>query len=147
VSFSISRNTPNSNASSAFVVGFSLSSLGRRFGSARKPAWNPYHPQTQGKVERWHQTLKTASYWKNYFLPGDLEGQVGAFVNHYNNRPLNHQRQAAKHQFMMSQILRYETGSLAPNSLMMDTSSTGITGIHEHRRVLPRTVRATMSTH
>ena len=24
----------------------------------------PMHPQTQGKIERWHQTLKTASCWK-----------------------------------------------------------------------------------
>jgi putative transposase len=44
----------------------------------------PYHPQ--GKVARWHQTLKPASCWKNYSLPGDLEGQVGDFVDHYNNR-------------------------------------------------------------
>ncbi|MCP4184415.1 MAG: transposase family protein [Hyphomicrobiales bacterium] len=24
----------------------------------------PYHPQTQDKIERWHQTLKTASCWE-----------------------------------------------------------------------------------
>lgn len=30
----------------------------------------PYHPQTQGKIER---------------LPGDLERQIGAFVEHYNH--------------------------------------------------------------
>jgi len=32
----------------------------------------PYHPQTQGKVERWHQTLKNRILLENYFLPGDL---------------------------------------------------------------------------
>ena len=35
----------------------------------------PFHPQTQGKIERWHQTL-----------PGDLEGQIEAFVEHYNHQ-------------------------------------------------------------
>ena len=45
----------------------------------------PYHPQTQGKIERWHQTLKNRILLENYFLPGDLENQIGAFVDHYNN--------------------------------------------------------------
>ncbi|MDQ7018425.1 MAG: IS3 family transposase [Robiginitomaculum sp.] len=46
----------------------------------------PYHPQTQGKIERWHQTLKNRILLENYFLPGDLEAQVEAFVDHYNHR-------------------------------------------------------------
>ncbi len=29
----------------------------------------PYHPQTQGKIERWHQTLKKRILLENYFLP------------------------------------------------------------------------------
>src|SRR6202020_963088 len=32
----------------------------------------PYHPQTQGKIERWHQTLKNRILLDNYYLPGDL---------------------------------------------------------------------------
>ena len=46
----------------------------------------PYHPQTQGKIERWHQTLKNRILLENYFLPGDLEGQIEAFVDHYNHQ-------------------------------------------------------------
>jgi transposase InsO family protein len=46
----------------------------------------PLHPQTQGKIERWHQTLKNRILLENYFLPGDLERQVAAFVDHYNHR-------------------------------------------------------------
>jgi putative transposase len=46
----------------------------------------PYHPQTQGKIERWHQTLKNRILLENYFLPGDLEAQIEAFVDHYNHR-------------------------------------------------------------
>jgi putative transposase len=46
----------------------------------------PNHPQTQGKIERWHQTLKNRILLENYFLPGDLETQIDAFVEHYNHR-------------------------------------------------------------
>jgi len=45
----------------------------------------PYHPQTQGKIERWHQTLKNRILLENYFLPGDLEAQIGTFIEHYNH--------------------------------------------------------------
>lgn len=45
----------------------------------------PYHPQTQGKIERWHQSLKNRILLEKYFLPGDLELQIKAFVDHYNN--------------------------------------------------------------
>jgi len=46
----------------------------------------PYHPMTQGKIERWHQTLKNRILLENYYLPGDLEAQVKAFVDYYNHR-------------------------------------------------------------
>ena len=46
----------------------------------------PLHPQTQGKIERWHQTLKNRVLLENYFLPGDLEQQIEAFIEHYNHR-------------------------------------------------------------
>jgi RNA-directed DNA polymerase len=45
----------------------------------------PYHPQTQGKIERWHQTMKNRILLDNYYLPGDLERQISAFVEHYNH--------------------------------------------------------------
>lgn len=45
----------------------------------------PHHPRTQGKIERWHQTMKNRVLLENDFLPGDLERQIGAFVDHYNN--------------------------------------------------------------
>ena len=46
----------------------------------------PYHPQTQGKIERWHQTLKNRILLENYFLPGDLKAQIEAFVKYYNHQ-------------------------------------------------------------
>jgi transposase InsO family protein len=42
----------------------------------------PYHPRTQGKIERWHQTLKNRILLENYFLPGDLEKHIRTFVDH-----------------------------------------------------------------
>jgi putative transposase len=45
----------------------------------------PCHPQTQGKIERWHQTLKNRILLENYYLPGQLEAQIHAFVEHYNH--------------------------------------------------------------
>jgi putative transposase len=37
----------------------------------------PNHPQTQGKIERWHQTLKNRILLENYYLPGDLQACIG----------------------------------------------------------------------
>lgn len=45
----------------------------------------PFHPQTQGKIERWHQTLKNRILLENYYLPGDLQAQIEAFIDHYNH--------------------------------------------------------------
>ena len=50
----------------------------------------PFHPQTQSKIERWHQTLKNRVLLENYFLPGDLQRQIEAFIEHYNHRRTLH---------------------------------------------------------
>jgi transposase InsO family protein/transposase-like protein len=46
---------------------------------------SPMHPQTQGKIERWHQTLKNRILLENYYLPGDLEQKIADFISHYNH--------------------------------------------------------------
>jgi putative transposase len=45
----------------------------------------PNHPRTQGKIERWHQTLKNRILLENHYLPGALEAAIGDFIEHYNN--------------------------------------------------------------
>ena len=45
----------------------------------------PYHPQTQGKIERWNQTLKNRILMENYFLPGELNASIERFVTQYNH--------------------------------------------------------------
>lgn len=46
----------------------------------------PYHPQTQGKIERYHRTLKNVVTLRNYYLPDELEREIEQFVDYYNNR-------------------------------------------------------------
>ena len=48
----------------------------------------PNHTQAQGKIERWHQTLKNRILLENYYLPSYLEARLAAFafVEHYNHR-------------------------------------------------------------
>jgi putative transposase len=49
----------------------------------------PYHPQTQGKIERWHQMLKNRVLLNNYYLPRELEAEIAAFVESYNHYRLH----------------------------------------------------------
>ena len=49
----------------------------------------PYHPMTQGKIERWHLSLKSRILLENYYLPGDLKRAIADFVEHYNHRTGN----------------------------------------------------------
>ena len=60
----------------------------------------PNHPQTQGKIERWPQTLKNVRWGndppdrflllltllENHSMPGALKAAVSDFVDHYNYR-------------------------------------------------------------
>ena len=46
----------------------------------------PYHPQTQGKIERYHRTMKNVVKLENYFFPDELRARIAEFVDYYNNR-------------------------------------------------------------
>ena len=46
----------------------------------------PYHPQTNGKLERYHRTLKDDVNQVPYDVPADLAAAVAAFVDYYNFR-------------------------------------------------------------
>ncbi len=46
----------------------------------------PYHPMTQGKIERHHRSMKNLTLLENYYLPGQLKHSVGDFVELYNTR-------------------------------------------------------------
>jgi transposase InsO family protein len=44
----------------------------------------PFHPQTNGKLERYQQTVKQEVNQVPYELPGQLERAIAAFVDYYN---------------------------------------------------------------
>ena len=46
----------------------------------------PYHPQTNGKLERYHRTLKADVNQVPYEVVEDLEGAIRDFVGFYNYR-------------------------------------------------------------
>ena len=46
----------------------------------------PYHPQTQGKIERYHRTIKNVVKLQNYYQSEVLEREIARFVDYYNNK-------------------------------------------------------------
>ena len=46
----------------------------------------PYHPMTQGKIERYHRSMKNVVKLEKYFRPWDLKRALAGFVEAYNHR-------------------------------------------------------------
>ena len=46
----------------------------------------PYHPMTQGKIERYHRTMKNTINLEHYYLPWQLEHKMSQFVQYYNHQ-------------------------------------------------------------
>ena len=45
----------------------------------------PFHPQTQGKIERYHRSMKNVILLDNYYTPSELENRISQWVDYYNN--------------------------------------------------------------
>jgi putative transposase len=66
--------------------------LSRQFGDylrlvgVRHIIASPYHPQTNGKIERYHRSLKGEINQLPYDMPSDLENAIAAFIEYYNYR-------------------------------------------------------------
>jgi transposase InsO family protein len=45
----------------------------------------PYHPMTQGKIERYHRSMKNILLLENYYSPDELTDQIDLFIEYYNN--------------------------------------------------------------
>ena len=46
----------------------------------------PLHPQTQGKIERYHRSMKNVIKLNHYFCPSELEKAIKQWVDYYNER-------------------------------------------------------------
>lgn len=40
----------------------------------------PYHPQTPGKIERYHRSMKNVVKLENYYYPWELEQAIHRFI-------------------------------------------------------------------
>ena len=47
---------------------------------------SPFHPQTNGKIERYHRTVKGEIKQVSYDMPSDLKEAIRAFIEYYNYR-------------------------------------------------------------
>lgn len=45
----------------------------------------PFHPMTQGKIERYHRSMKSIVTLDNCYSPEKLETEIASFVQYYNN--------------------------------------------------------------
>lgn len=45
----------------------------------------PMHPQTQGKIERYHRSMKNVVKLENYYSPEQLRLAIAEWVHHYNH--------------------------------------------------------------
>ena len=44
----------------------------------------PHHPQTQGKIERYHRSMKSIVLLTTFYFPWELEQAIADFVAYYN---------------------------------------------------------------
>ena len=72
-----------SDNGSAYVSGELRDYLGKR--RMDHTRGRPYPPQTQGKIERYHRTMKNVVKLENYYFPWELEAALRDFVAYYNN--------------------------------------------------------------
>ena len=47
---------------------------------------SPFHPQTNGKIERYHRTLKGELNQLPHEMPGELKEAIRGFIEYYNYR-------------------------------------------------------------
>lgn len=52
----------------------------------RQTRGQPFHPLTQGKLERYHRSLKNLIWLENHYFPWQWEQAIAAFVDFYNQQ-------------------------------------------------------------
>jgi len=46
----------------------------------------PFHPMTQGKIERYHRSMKNVLLLESYYSPDELVDQIDLFIEYYNHQ-------------------------------------------------------------
>ncbi|GAB2607572.1 IS3 family transposase [Spirosoma areae] len=46
----------------------------------------PFHPMTQGKIERYHRSMKNLVLLEHYYSPDELSKRIGEWVEYYNHQ-------------------------------------------------------------
>lgn len=46
----------------------------------------PLHPQTQGKIERWHRSMKNVVKLEHYYFPEELKRAIAEYIEYYNTQ-------------------------------------------------------------
>ncbi len=71
----------------------------------------PNHPQTQGKIERYHRSMKNVVKLDNYYCPEELIASLTTFVSYYNHEryheSLGNVTPADVHYGRQEEILKY----------------------------------------
>jgi transposase InsO family protein/transposase-like protein len=71
----------------------------------------PNHPQTQGKIERYHRSMKNVVKLDHYYCPEELEASISSFVHYYNHQryheSLNNVTPADVYYGRQDEILKY----------------------------------------
>lgn len=49
----------------------------------------PHHPMTQGKIERYHRSMKNRVLLENHYLSSELEARLATIVDDYNTERLH----------------------------------------------------------
>ena len=45
----------------------------------------PYHPMTQGKIVRYHRSMKNVVKLQHYYSPWELEREIAKFIEYHNH--------------------------------------------------------------
>ena len=95
----------------------------------------PFHPQTNGKLERYHQTLKRDVNQLPYELPSDLEAAIVALVSYYNYRryhkALGNVTPSDVLKGRWEEMLRRRKGGEGSNNRTAKTAQQGPQGAHQ----------------
>ena len=75
-----------SDNDSAYVSGELREYLGKRRMAHTRGA--PYHPQTQGKIERYHRTMKNVVKLQHYYIPWELEASLRDLLDSFAFSPI-----------------------------------------------------------